>query len=112
MSDMSDMSEQDLLSLLLSEGKKYGGRLESWTIMDRAFAGPAEDDEDIRVKFGFGYIYEDPARRWPDGSNMRTSMIQDVYEDLGYIVTRNSIYKLGEQASSEVAEKLTNGFYA
>lgn len=39
-----------------------------------------------------GYIYGDVHNRWPDGSHIRTSMVDRVEGDLVY--TRNSIYKI------------------
>ncbi len=39
-----------------------------------------------------GDIYGDVHKRWPDGSHIRTSLVDRVEGDLVY--TRNSIYKI------------------
>lgn len=39
-----------------------------------------------------GDIYDDVHKRWPDGSHIRTSLVDRVEGDLVY--TRNSVYKI------------------
>lgn len=39
-----------------------------------------------------GEIYDDVNKRWPDGTSIRTSMVDRVEGDLVY--TRNSVYKI------------------
>lgn len=51
-------------------------------------------------KVAVGYIYEDKKGRWPDGTFIRTSLIEKeikVGNDV-YIKTMNTVYKVRENA--------------
>jgi hypothetical protein len=46
----------------------------------------------------FGYVFNDSKKRFPDGSEIITSLVTNVetYKTDGYIKTQNSIYKIRE----------------
>ena len=57
----------------------------------------------IFADVAYGNIYGDENRRWPDGQEIRTSTIREVVGE-EYIVTQNSIYKLGKPAKYVVQQ--------
>lgn len=98
------MDDFDKFSEEIRHGKRFGGRLEKWTIV------PFEVDGE-KYSIAYGYIYGDPMRRFGEGSNMRTSVILTDEKDRGYIVTRNTVYELGEKATDNEAMILQEAPY-
>jgi len=69
------------------DGKEFTGRLEHWLF------------QPIGDKFVvWGDLYEDVNQRWPDVTNVRTSYVVDYNKEEGWVQTRNSLYKLGEES--------------
>lgn len=65
----------------MSNGEKpYGGRIENC----------------VRVgSVVFGYLYNDPIERWPDGQSIRISSVVNVDVNTSTLETRNTFYDLG-----------------
>lgn len=51
-----------------------------------------------RGRVYWGHIYSDGKKRWPDGTDIRTSLVEKEFEVDGrrYIKTMNTIYKVGK----------------
>lgn len=62
------------------ETKKYGGRLEDWLWVGNVI---------------FGSLYDDPAKRFEEGADVRTSVVIKLDEVNNKLETKNSIYTLG-----------------
>lgn len=67
--------------------KTYGGRLENWFFLDVGY--PAS-----------GNLYEDPNNRFGEGTKVYTSTVLEFDQDNMKIITRNSIYDLGQPMES------------
>lgn len=51
---------------------------------------------EVALGLAFGHIYNDKRGRFPDGTEVKTSLVKEIVvkEDTTYIVTRNSVYKV------------------
>lgn len=74
------------------KGKRKGGFLERWFLYDyeNFFT---KDKEQVAL----GYVKNDG--RWRDGTNIRTSAIVEIHEDLNIIETKNTYYEYGIKAT-------------
>lgn len=67
-------------------------RLENWSIgVDNPYQAP-----ELQKKRLHGDIYDDEKGRFPDGSSVSTSLIQELNLKESYAMTRNTTYILGE----------------
>lgn len=105
MVDITETQQSEIFIQAL-HGRKYGGRLESWHLFE--FKNPDNGDTE---HVAYGYCYGDPMRRWKEGSNMRSTLISSINLEENFIVTRNTVYILGDKATDEVADRLMNGLY-
>jgi hypothetical protein len=60
-------------------------RLENWKVINTSFGGNA-----------YGNIYDDEAKRFEDGTAIKTSKIQEQDLDNNYIKTMSTEYTLGK----------------
>lgn len=88
-------------------GRKLGGTLERWCVSK--IDHPYNEGESYSV--GYGYSYGDPQKRFGDGNHMRTSIIESVNEDAAIMITRNTVYVLGEKGSDEDLNRLEHAVY-
>lgn len=75
-------------------------RLEEWSIgVDDSNPFLAPELRSIRL---FGEIYDDEKGRFPDGSSISTSSIQELNIKENYAMTRNTKYILGKPNDSYI----------
>lgn len=79
--------------------KPYGGMLENWTVQ-----WTEEDNTDLPFII-WGNIHGEPYRRFGEGNWMHTSQVLEINEEDGYIVTRNTVYALGNKAKPLTPEE-------
>ena len=75
-------------------------RLENWSI-GTAYVNPYQAPETIEKHIN-GTIYDDEEGRFPDGSEISTSTVQELNLNEGYAQTRNTRYTLGEPDKSYI----------
>ena len=78
------------------KGRKEGGRLEQWRKIGEAV---------------YALCYDDPQKRFGNGKEMRTSMVEEVNEEAGYLVTRNTFYLLGRPGTDKEIREIRDGMF-
>lgn len=78
----------ELETLLIIKGKPYKGIIDDWRI---------DDYWGIGIMIVRGMLHDKPGQAPEVVTNIRTSMIVEIYKDYNILETQNSYYKLGSE---------------